>query len=263
MRRRASWWGVRVRPNRNGRCRELLADTDAHVRLRAAQGLVAGRDKSGVPVLIALLDGPADTAWPAEDLLLCLAGARAPHAPVGEAPAARRRARDAWALWWKGQEKTLDLSRPEADVSWFNPSLHSRQTTRAFLACLNSGNLGPMNRMTEVPFNVLGQQVLQRQEEVINYFAQILFSCRQQNVTLNLQAIVTVEEYLRTAPAHEREFLGKVRKAEVRVAYVQSLQNGRAYPNPPRYIHSLFLQIKGGQAHVFAVGQGMSVQLER
>src|SRR5262249_31381804 len=49
---------------------KLLADPDAKVRLRAAQGLTTARRKSAVPVLISLLAEPAAAvAWQAEELL--------------------------------------------------------------------------------------------------------------------------------------------------------------------------------------------------
>ena len=81
--------------------RRLLKDKAAHVRLRAAQGLLAGMDATGVPALIALLDHE-DTAlaWQAEELLHFLAGETAPDCTVGAGSAAeRKRCRKAWEEW--------------------------------------------------------------------------------------------------------------------------------------------------------------------
>src|SRR5262249_49853010 len=51
--------------------KKLLADKEAIVRLRAAQGLLAAHEKDAVPVLIDLLAGqPTDIVWQVEDLLL-------------------------------------------------------------------------------------------------------------------------------------------------------------------------------------------------
>src|SRR5206468_7913087 len=59
--------------------RRLLRDAEVLVRLRAAQGLVAGKDKDAVPTLIALLaDAPQAQAWQVEELLSRLAGEQAP-----------------------------------------------------------------------------------------------------------------------------------------------------------------------------------------
>src|SRR5262249_19866067 len=89
--------------------RGLLDDADAGVRLRAAQGLLAGRDGRAVPALAALLsEGPPEVAARAEELLYCLAGAGAPRVALGNNPAARKRCRAAWEQWWKLNEKRLD-----------------------------------------------------------------------------------------------------------------------------------------------------------
>jgi HEAT repeat protein len=92
--------------------RRLLNDADATVRLRTALALVARKDREAVPTLIALLaDLPADQLWQAEDVLVRLAGERAPDAVAGSDPAARRKYRDAWAAWWRAQGSQVDLAR--------------------------------------------------------------------------------------------------------------------------------------------------------
>jgi hypothetical protein len=102
-------------PDQLAAVRQLLDDTDPRVRLRAAQGLVAGRDKSAVPVLIALLaDAPRSVAWQAEDLLLQIAEGQPPGAVLGPADAAaRRKARDAWTAWWRRRGPRASLERVE------------------------------------------------------------------------------------------------------------------------------------------------------
>jgi HEAT repeat protein len=96
------------------RVRKLLADTDANVRLRAAQGLLAARDPESLPALIALLNEPAvEVSWSAEELLHWVAGGAAPAAKVGgAAPAARKKAADAWAEWHQAAAK-IDWDRLE------------------------------------------------------------------------------------------------------------------------------------------------------
>jgi HEAT repeat protein len=81
--------------------RRLFADKDANVRLRAAQGLLAGLDAAGVETLIALLDQPdAYLAWQAEELLHFLAGPTAPETTVGAGSVVeRQRCRKAWETW--------------------------------------------------------------------------------------------------------------------------------------------------------------------
>src|SRR5205807_4892868 len=96
-----------------GPLRPLLRDADAVVRFRAAESLVLGRDKSGVPVLIALLgEAPASRGWRVEDLLYRVAGETAPAVSLGPADEeARKRCRDAWLAWWKKNEARIDLAK--------------------------------------------------------------------------------------------------------------------------------------------------------
>lgn len=93
----------------------LLEDSDPRVRWQTAAGLVRGRDKAGVSVLIQLLtDGPRDTAWQAEDMLRRLAGEQAPRSTLGAGdPTDRKSSRDAWERWWQAGGPGLDLSRLE------------------------------------------------------------------------------------------------------------------------------------------------------
>jgi len=92
--------------------RPLLHDPDLNVRLRAAQGLLAGKDKEAIPTLIDLLaQGPRRIAWQAEDLLTTVAAEAAPPVSVGETATDVARARDAWIHWWDSKGSRLDLAR--------------------------------------------------------------------------------------------------------------------------------------------------------
>src|SRR5579859_1744971 len=62
----------------------LLSDSRPDVRFRAAQGLLAGRERAAIPALIALVsEGPAELAARADELLRCVAGAHAPPLAPG------------------------------------------------------------------------------------------------------------------------------------------------------------------------------------
>jgi HEAT repeat protein/outer membrane protein assembly factor BamB len=92
----------------------LLQDREVSVRLLAARGLVAGRDKSAVAPLIALLTQvPADDVWQVEDLLLRIAGDRAPKLPEnsGDEAKQRRQRQAAWESWWRDNANHIDLAR--------------------------------------------------------------------------------------------------------------------------------------------------------
>src|SRR5262249_44717505 len=76
--------GRRGTVEQHGQVRRMLKDSDANVRLRAAQGLLAGGQKDSIPALIALLDAtPICLAWQAEELLRWAAAGSAPMVGVG------------------------------------------------------------------------------------------------------------------------------------------------------------------------------------
>jgi HEAT repeat protein/outer membrane protein assembly factor BamB len=92
--------------------RKLLADADLSVRLRAAAGLLGAGEKEAVPVLIDLVAAlPREQSWQAQEHLLRLAAADAPETGGTEDEAGRKKARDAWAVWWKANAERIDLTR--------------------------------------------------------------------------------------------------------------------------------------------------------
>jgi HEAT repeat protein len=102
-----------------GGVRKLLADASSAVQLRAAQGLLAARDKVAVPKLIALLgELPAASRWRVEEVLNRLAGEQAPADTTGAGltPQGRQGMVQAWQKWWQEQQGAVDLARAaEAD----------------------------------------------------------------------------------------------------------------------------------------------------
>jgi HEAT repeat protein len=87
--------------------RTLLNDLHAEVRLRAAQGLLAGGDDSGIPTLIGLLEEPAmEIAWQAEELLHWAAGEAAHQEVVGAQERDQaKKCRSVWQSWWRRQKQ--------------------------------------------------------------------------------------------------------------------------------------------------------------
>ncbi len=88
----------------------LLKDPHSTVRLRAAQGLLAGQEKEGIPALIALLEAaPLHEAWQAEELLHWAANGTAPDCPVREGGEWAKKSRAAWEQWWRERKQELDF----------------------------------------------------------------------------------------------------------------------------------------------------------
>jgi hypothetical protein len=90
--------------------RKRLDDPAPIVRFRAAQGLLAARDKAGVPKLIALLaELPAGQVYKVEETLNRLAAGDFPaDTSAAQAP---DKAVKAWQKWWQKQEAAIDLAR--------------------------------------------------------------------------------------------------------------------------------------------------------
>jgi HEAT repeat protein len=95
--------------------RKLLTDADPLVRLRAVTGLVGAGDREAVPALIELVAVlPREQSWQAQEILARIAGEGAPESPGTDDDAGRRKARDAWAAWWKANAGRTDLARLNA-----------------------------------------------------------------------------------------------------------------------------------------------------
>ena len=96
--------------------RKLLADKDATVRFRAALGLLAGRDKAGVPPLIELATmAQGELTWQAEDALIRLADGYPDGIEIGDTDAARKVRRGVWTRWWEANANKVDLGKLEEE----------------------------------------------------------------------------------------------------------------------------------------------------
>jgi HEAT repeat protein len=92
--------------------RKLLNDQDVLVRLRTARTLIHAKDRDAVPALIALLtELPESQTWQVTEILLPLAGDRAPAVEMGRDETSRRAYRDAWSSWWRTQGAAVDLGQ--------------------------------------------------------------------------------------------------------------------------------------------------------
>ncbi len=115
-------------PEQRAEVRTLLADPDPRVRFRAAQGLLAGRDRAGVPALVALVkDGPTELAFRSNELLSCAYGVHWKRTPFDEEPAARQTCAKDWHDWTLSHPYLASYPRADADLPAFNPALRARR----------------------------------------------------------------------------------------------------------------------------------------
>jgi outer membrane protein assembly factor BamB len=154
----------------------LLADKEPEVRFRAALGLLAGRDKAAVPVLIDLQTQPPGVmTWQIEDILQRLARDSPPEIPGGYDVLTRQKRRDAWAKWWADQGQTVELARLDERPRFLNitlvPEMHANKVwecdrdgkmlwTLDNLSCPIDAQVLPGNRVLVAELN--GNRVSER-----------------------------------------------------------------------------------------------------
>jgi hypothetical protein len=242
--------------------RALLADADVRVRFRAAQGLLAARDRSGIPTFIALLsDAPPEMARRSEELLSCVAGGRSLRLPITENIQQNRNVRTAWEQWWK-QNAKIDLSRADVDLPPFNPSLRARETVRQFAAAVSANDKDKLDKLIETPFFTLDQSVLTKREQVGQYLENSMQNILNRGVAVSpaIQGTMTIDEYLKTVPPREQQQLTKMRKTDVRVVLLSWPQNfgGKGInieaDGPGNGDSVVFVRVAGDQPQVVGIG---------
>jgi hypothetical protein len=121
--------------------RRLLADKEAKVRFRAAQGLLLGRDRSAIPALAAqLIDTPLNLAWQVEELLVRLAGESAPGVSLGTGDAETRlKCRNAWVQWALKHGERADLTRVQDLRRLLGLTLGIEYNTKRIWECTPDG----------------------------------------------------------------------------------------------------------------------------
>jgi len=239
----------------------LLADGDPLVRLLAAQGLLAARDRAAVPVLIALLgDGPDDLAIWASDLLGCIAIRGFPQVALSRDKQLRIRYRRSWELWWR-QYGPADLARAEVDLPPFNAALQMRLGVRRWLNALARGDTEAIKKGVDVPFYstspAQGAQALNTPEEVANFFGQgkMIVS----NPLFTLGETIDLESYLRRLPAAD---VANVRKTRLKTSELRVLCCWLEMPiEQPRRPRRMAEPVAVPQAFLLLRGRGDQVRI--
>jgi HEAT repeat protein len=227
----------------------LLDDPDPSVQLRAAQGLLLGRDRDAVPALIGLLaKAPMVIAEQAEDILIDLAGKSASAVLVGDDGDARQKAYQAWRQWWQAQQFKIDLARSDlGSLAAKNAVARTREVSRLFIVGLLTGNKAMVRKSTDVPFVIAGQERIANREDWDLLLAQQAFGVR--DVQFQIQKAIGVDEYGKTATPEEQQFINLVRKQPLRIVLGQVLENEQR-----RESYALFVRVSGGRARVIALG---------
>jgi hypothetical protein len=228
----------------------LLDDPDACVQLRAAQGLLLGRDRAALPALIGLLaKAPLPVAEQAEDVLLDLAGKSAPAILIDDEGDARQKAYKAWRHWWQVQQEKIDLARSDLSIlASKSPLARAREVARLFVVGLIKGDKAAVRKATDIPFVIAGQQRIENRDAWDALLGQQAFGVAV-DVQFQVQKTITVEDYAKTVVPEEQQFLNLVRKQPVRVVWGQVLEN-----NQPRESYAVLVRVNGARARAIALG---------
>ncbi len=234
--------------------RKLLADADAAIRLRAAQGLLAGREKAAVPALLALLsEAPIDVAGQAESLLQRAAGEAAPATSLGEGKEQRAKCRAVWEAWWKERASKIDLAKADVDLQVVNPTVLAKETVRRMMDAWFLGDVATAKRLSEAPFTIGGLQKFETREKVDQFLDEVHERIKVKKPALTYRQVVGVDEYLRAADRMggdgEAGELAKLRKAELRVVYVDLAYNGRKAES-----FGVYVRVSTGRPRVLGLG---------
>lgn len=236
----------------------LLKNASLTVRLRAAQGLIAAGDASAIPALLPILrEGTSEQRADAEELLLRIAGKRAPTVPLGEGKEARSKCHDAWQNWYtthKGQITLANVDLSEAS------SARARQVVGRLVQAMLKRDVPALRQTTEMPFHVLGQEVYQTRQE----FEAMMMSESglPEEIKLKVGKVVSLAEFLKDVNKGLREFSGRDEKTTVdfakkhqrvaRIVYVH-VDLGQQAPDF-QLTMACFVRSSGLRARVFAVG---------
>jgi hypothetical protein len=201
----------------------MLTDSRPLVRFRAAQGLLAGRERAAIPALIALVgDGPSELAARADEVLRCVAGARAPPLVPGTTPLARRRCHAAWASWWRFNTR-LDLRGADVDLPAFNLALRCRRTAAQFVAAYRRGDREALKKMIEMPFLFGGDKLLAQPgdlEKQLEDTTSLLVAPSGLTLPPSEWTARNLDNGVRKVSAMEQTFLARFRRGEVRAVEI-------------------------------------------
>jgi hypothetical protein len=230
----------------------LKTESDAKVRLRGAQGLLAARDKKAVHVLLTLVgDASDDVAREAHDLLGGVAGDKAPADSAADGAEGKKKRKAAWDAWWKDNERKLDLAKADVDLPWRSTNQRARSVATQFLNAVVKGDAKLLGNSIDVPFSLSGFMVMKTRQEFDQMLGQALAQPQRPKIEFSPPQFIGLEEYLKS-PGGQRmkEFLGGLPRSEVRVVSMTVKTQGVREEKA-----ALIVRVRGGRAHVVGIGE--------
>jgi HEAT repeat protein len=239
--------------------RRLLMDPDPRVRLRAAQGLVAGREVHAVATLVALVgDAPLNVAFAAEDVLARLAGDRTPRVDLDATPLSRRRCHDAWAAWLRTNQDRIDLARaPELIV--LNPARRAREAAEQFLDAYRRADQDGMLRLAELPYYELASaRVIRNRAALDQLFQEALNFRGESGMAYTVLEVTRFGDFYKPLGAEHKALLARLRRPDVFVVSFDlltdtALANGETFSTQGYFLIRVG---NGGAARIIGAAAG-------
>lgn len=231
----------------------LRSDAVPKVRLRAAQGLLAGRDKRAVPALLPLLtDAPATVAEEAHDLLGWVAGDKAPPFGLGEDAAARKKCREQWESWWKANGDKLDLAKVKDELPWLNPGQQARAITLQFANALVKGDLKAFGRTIDVPFHFMGFTTMKTRAEVDKLLGAAVAQPQRPKIIFSPPRLGDLNDYLKgEGNRFSKDLLANYPRGQLRLVYLTGKTEGTGREDTA----AIIVRLRGGRAKVVGIGE--------
>jgi HEAT repeat protein len=201
---------------------QALKDTDASIRFRAAQGFVAGKDKTAVPVLLALLtEAPLGVAEKADDLLVRIAGESPPSASLGSKDEERKKCREAWEAWSKKNYDSLDLSKVDV-MTASTPAAMAKDTVRKFADAGVNNDVAKLEKTLDEQINVMGIITIARKDLV----EQFKNAPKTDKPVLGPIKTLKIEDVAKTS-AEAKAFIESYKKDKIQAVSMEITEGGR------------------------------------
>lgn len=235
----------------------LASETEPLVRLRGAQGLIAGKDGKALALLLPLLsDAPLPVAEQARDLLAQAAGDKAVAVELAKEPATRKKCRDEWERWFDKHGGTVDLAKAGFDVPWQNLDVRARRAAMGWVNCMIAGDLDGLSKVSAFPFSIENQIVFKTKEEFDSLFGQAIKNAPKQKIVFTAFKVQRLDEAAAFLQKKGIDFQKQYPRQEIRMVTVTGKSDREAKPEDAM----LFVHIRGNEGRVFGIASGRDLK---
>jgi hypothetical protein len=227
----------------------LLDDPDLLVRFRAAQGLLAGRQKVAVPIMVSFLKkAPAELAEAADGILSEVAGPSAPKIEWKDDKEHRLQCHAAWLTWWNQHKDKLDLDKIDLGivVTLGSEERLAKNIGLRFWKALCEANVNVMRKSVAVPFQLGSREKFETLEALENTVLKELAREAEFLKLFKFSRVIKAKEYAKVAAQWGKEYLDNLEGGRFyAVCFAASFmgQSGEI---------AWIVRVRGGKARVIA-----------